>query len=111
MKLSTELVIWLKATEAPREIDTPTAPATEAARLVAPATVEITERSLAVKVIFLASIPDAPSPVMDASTSTLMRLITVTPDPLAAIPAPAPPAIAAEPANTIEPIVCLAVAI
>ncbi len=110
MKLSTELLIWLKARETPIETETPAAPATETARLAAPANAVIVETSLAVREMLLASMPVAPSPVMDASTTTPIRLRATTPDPLPAMPAPAPPATAADPDRTTAPMVCPAVA-
>ena len=88
------------------EMETPTTPK-EAATEAAPAITEMSEVSLAAKVMLLAEIPEAPcpepvegpSPSMEASTSMPILFSTIAPEPLPPMPT-VPPAIAIEKENT-----------
>ena len=114
MKASTEVAISFEATATPMEMETPTMPKA-AAMEAAPATQEMVDVSRAVNVMLDAemparSVPDPPSPSMEASTSMPILFSTMTPEPEAAIPT-MPPAMATEKESTSALTVWLAIAV
>ena len=116
MKAATLVEISFRPSATPMEIETP-APLPNAKEIeAAPATAEIVEVSLAVKVMLVAempprSVPDPPSPSMEASTSWPIRFSAQTPEPLAPTPALLPAPTAAEKENTRALMVWLATAV
>ncbi len=108
---STSLEIRLSARETPMDRETPAEPPPAIPSDAAPASALMVEVSRAVRDALVALIPVAPSPSMNALTRVATLLVVSTPEPLAAIPALPPTAIAAEPAPTPALIVALLIAL
>ena len=107
----TSLLIVFFAKPTPIDTAMPAAPPNEAATAAAPVKTSITEESSASSVIEEASTPPVPSLSIDALTFMPTVLMELAPAPARPTPAVPPAVTAADPANTVAVIVCVAVAL